>query len=167
VGELAVVGNVTQDLARRGDACGLPFWEAATADLPTMPAGPGSDVLRGGVGALTYDGMRDYLRSVGAYLYTGTRPASYTLGLIEAAMTGVPVVAMGPGNFYPPELYEAHEIVPLSAERPEDAAKVLADLLADRPLAEAVSEQQRSLAVAMFGLDRAMGDWADFLGVPL
>ena len=32
---------------------------------------------------------------------TGTRPASYTLGLIEAMMTGIPVVSM------PPSLVEA------------------------------------------------------------
>ena len=89
-----VVGNLTQHLAQRGTACGYPFWAEVTADLPVRPAGPGSDAI-GGIGELTYEQVRAYLRRIRAYLYTGTVPASYTLGLIEAMMTGVPIVSIG------------------------------------------------------------------------
>src|SRR5207344_2678522 len=105
-GQERVVGNITQDMAKRGDACGLSFWDEATHLLPTKPAGPGSEALIGGIGQLTYDEMRDYLRRIRVYLYTGTRPASYTLGLIEAMMTGTPVLCIGPGAFQPPQLLE-------------------------------------------------------------
>ena len=90
-----VVGNVTQNMAERADACGLAFWQGSTAGLPVRPAGPGSQRI-GGTGPLSYEQMREYLRAIRCYLYTGTRPASYTLGLIEALMTGVPVVSIGP-----------------------------------------------------------------------
>jgi len=113
-GEDAVIGNITQDMPGRGEYCGLPFWLAATAGLPAKPAGPGSERLPGGIGALDYDEMRAYLRRCRAYLYTGTQPASYTLGLIEAMMTGVPVVSIGPEHMrifpYGPELFEGHAI---------------------------------------------------------
>jgi hypothetical protein len=58
--------------------------------------------------------MRATLRRARAYLYTGTQPASYTLGLIEAMMTGVPVVSIGPSWMrvfpYGHELFEGHEL---------------------------------------------------------
>jgi glycosyltransferase involved in cell wall biosynthesis len=77
--------------------------------------GPGSEDI-GGPGALTYDEMRGWLRRARVYLYTGTQPASYTLGLIEAMMTGIPVVSIGPSWMdvfpYGPDLFEGHELVP-------------------------------------------------------
>ena len=63
-GQERVVGNITQDMAKRGDACGLSYWDEATKLLPTKPAGPGSEALIGGIGQLTYDEMRDYLRRI-------------------------------------------------------------------------------------------------------
>jgi hypothetical protein len=78
--------------------------------LPRTFAGPHSEKI-GGLGALPYDEMRDYLRRIRAYLYTGTQPASYTLGLIEAMMTGVPVVSIGPDHMtWQRDLFEGHEI---------------------------------------------------------
>jgi hypothetical protein len=51
-GEEAVVGNVTQNMAGRGEFCGLTFWLDATQGLPAKPAGPSSELLPGGIGAL-------------------------------------------------------------------------------------------------------------------
>jgi hypothetical protein len=99
-GHWPVVGNVSQHAPEphgRDDALNWRFWEEATQGLPRTFAGPHSEKI-GGLGALPYDEMRDYLRRIRAYLYTGTQPASYTLGLIEAMMTGVPVVSIGPST---------------------------------------------------------------------
>ena len=101
---------MTQNMIGRPEFCGLQFWLDATKGLPAKPAGPGSERLPGGIGALGYDEMRQYLRSIRAYLYTGTQPASYTLGLIEAMMTGVPVVSIDASKMWTPELFEAQEI---------------------------------------------------------
>src|SRR5438552_11850672 len=112
IGDDVVVGNVTQNMVERGDACGLSFWQEATAELPTKPAGPGSEKLPGGVGTLIYDEMREYLRHLRTYLYTGTTPASYTLGLIEAMLSGVPVVSIGSEAWAgPADLFEGAEFV--------------------------------------------------------
>jgi hypothetical protein len=87
--------------------------------LPVKPAGLQSEVLPGGLGALTYPEMVEYLRHIRAYLYTGTQPASYTLALIEAMMTGVPVVSIGPGYMWVPDLFEGHELA-RSGDPPRD-----------------------------------------------
>jgi hypothetical protein len=106
--------------------CGLGFWLAATEGLPAKPAGPGSEQLRGGIGALSYDGMREYLRHLRVYLYTGTTPASYTLGLIEAMLSGVPVVSLsGKAWAGPDELFEGDAIVK-GWDTPAEAAKTQA-----------------------------------------
>src|SRR6185369_16408105 len=93
VGDYEVVGNITQHMKQRGDACGYRDWVTFTDGLPTAPAGPGSDEMgeMGGLGSLDYPVMLAYLRHVRAYLYTGTHPASYTLGLMEEMLSGVPV----------------------------------------------------------------------------
>ena len=145
-GEDAVVGNVTQDMPGRGDACGYPFWMEATVGLDVRPSGPGSERMTGGIGPLSYDAMRQYLRSVRAYLYTGTRPASYTLGLIEAMMTGTPVVSMGAKAFGSP-LFEGDDITRLSFDDPASARSMLRDLIADRDWAAHISHDQRLRAV--------------------
>jgi hypothetical protein len=167
VGDNIVVGNITQHMAQRGDACGYGFWEAATEGLPVAPAGPGSEVLRGGIGQLSYDEMLDYLRHLRVYLYTGTRPASYTLGLIEAMLSGVPVVSIGAkawGESWGGEdLFEAHEFANVWAPTIEATRTALRDLLRFDERAANASRATREMAIAYFGIDRIGKRWQDFL----
>ena len=165
------IGNVTQDMRGRGAWCGWDFWEAATDGLPVYPAGPKSEQW-GGAGALSYDGLKEYLRNIGAYLYTGTFPASYTLGLIEALMTGVPVVAAGPGRWehgfralpYGYKLYEAHDLAPLWSQTPDGAARELAHLINEPAYAKKIGDAGREVAKAIFGKDVIAAQWKEFLG---
>lgn len=163
-----VVGNLTQHMAQRGDACGYRFWMDATGGLPVEPAGPGSEVLYGGIGALPYDKMAGYLQRVRSYLYTGTTPASYTLGLIEAMMTGTPVVSIGPRawgmEWGGAELFEGHELAMPGFDDPRQARNALISLLTDRVLAEELSRSQREFAEATFGMDVIGPQWQAFLG---
>ena len=184
VGDMEVVGNVTQDLLNRGDACGYSFWCLATEGLPTAPAGKGSELLPGGLGALSYEGMLDYLRHIRAYLYMGTTPASYTLGLIEAMLSGVPVVSIGAKawgqGWHGSRLFEAAVDVPL-AERyegevirsivsedacfdsPEAARQALRWLIEYPDKAANISQAQRARAVALFGIETVGAQWQEFL----
>jgi len=170
-GEHQVVGNITQNMRARHAWTGLQWFEAAVAGLPTQPAGPGSEELDG-IGALGYDEMKAYLRRIGAYLYTGTFPASYTLGFIEAMMTGVPIVAAGPKRWqevfaalpYGHLLYEAHELAVLSSNEPWQAGMMLRRLLRDPEWAKAVSVKQQEVAEALFGKANIAARWKEFLG---
>lgn len=173
------VANVTQDMAKRGDACGLGFWLAATEGLPTRPAGPGSEELRGGVGSMPYPAMLEYLRRSRAYLYTGTRPASYTLGLIEAMLSGVPVVSIGSrawgAEWGGEDLFEvdglSHEnrLEPaiLAKDRcfddPAQAKAALRTILDYPDKAANISRGQRSRAIELFGIDTIGAQWKAFL----
>ena len=164
-GDREVVGNVTQDMAKRAEACGLRYWMTATRGLPALPAGPGSGALRG-VGELDYEAMREYLRSIRAYLYTGTRPASYTLGLIEAMMTGVPVVSIGPQAFGIPDIFEGHTITGWWFDDPEKAGRALARLLESTDVAQERSGVVRARAIDLFGRDAIAAQWRAYLGEP-
>lgn len=162
----AYVANVTQDMAGRGEHCGLTFWIRATAGLPAMPAGPKSLALPGGVGALPVETMHAYLANAAAYLYVGTVPASYTLGLIEALMVGVPIVSIGPGAWMGPDrLFEGHELAFASYDRPEDASVALRTLITEPELAAKASAHSRDLS-RLFDVGPIGQQWVDLLGAP-
>lgn len=173
LGDDPVVGNITQDMAGRGDHCGLSFWLNATDGLPVRPAGKGSEVLPGGAGELTYPGMLDYLRHLRTYLYTGTRPASYTLGLIEAMLSGIPVVSIDAaswGNEWGgADLYEGSLLtfqhVENGARGGGDPASVARSTLLtylDHPNVMA-SGIMRERAIKLFGIETISAQWAEFL----
>ncbi len=165
IGDDVAVGNVTQHMVERGDATGYRFWLAATEGLPVRPAGPGSEQLRGGVGSLGYAEMLDYLRHLRAYLYTGTVAAPYTLGLIEAMLSGVPVVSIGPNAWAgPPALFEGWDIAGENSDDPTNVAERLSCYLEDADLAGLAGEQDRAMALALFDVARVGEQWRRFLG---
>jgi glycosyltransferase involved in cell wall biosynthesis len=154
-------------MVQRGDATGYGFWQTATNGLPVRPAGPGSEALRDGVGQFSYEGMLGYLRHLRAYLYTGTRPASYTLGLIEAMMSGTPILSIGRhawgDDWGGADLFEGDEIVPPGFDDPKQAHTFLRNLLTDHTLASELSASLHTRAVEMFGIETIGAQWKAFL----
>jgi hypothetical protein len=175
-GEHEFVANLTQDLVQRGDSCGYSFWQAATDGLLTLPAGKGSEAIDG-LGILSYQAMLDYLSFARAYLYTGTRPASYTLGLIEAMLSGVPVIGIGAhawgDDWGGADLFEAatsdlREMPGILAhdqtfDDPAKANKALRALLDYPDKAAVISKAQRARAIELFGIDTIGAQWREFL----
>jgi len=162
-GDDLVVGNVTQHMLQRAEATGYDFWRHATAGLPTKAAGPGSDLI-GGIGALDYPDMLEYLRHLRAYLYTGTQPASYTLGLIEAMLSGVPVVSIPKSYMRMPGLFEGDELATDSSLSAAEARAILALYLRDEHAAQNASHLTQDRAVRLFGMDTIGPRWLAFLG---
>lgn len=163
---LPYVANVTQDMAGRGEHCGLTYWIRATTGLTAMPAGPKSMALPGGVGALPLSTMLAYLANAGAYLYTGTVPASYTLGLIEALAVGVPIVSIGAGAWQGPDrLFEGHELSGASFDNPDDARWALRAILDSRDAAAEFSAMSLERA-RLFDVGPIGQQWRDLLGAP-
>jgi hypothetical protein len=169
-GERQIVTHVSQDLVRRHPWTNAQFFFEATVGLPFEVVGPGSEGVRGGlgVGPVSYDDMRERLRTARAYLYTGTQPASYTLGLVEALVTGIPVVSIGPSHMqifpYGHDLFEGHELAPRAFDDPDDAWHELRTLLASGYYCGAVSAAQRDDAVGVFGVEAVGKAWKSFLG---
>ncbi len=167
IGDERVVGNVTQNLDTRGDHCGLSFWNEATAGLPVKLAGLGSERM-GGTGRLSFEGITDYLRHIRVYLYMGTQPASYTLALMEALLTGTPTVSIGPADMWLPALFEGHELAPWMVDTAATAREVLPYFLTKpQDMAERESAVIREQAAATFGYDAIGPQWLDFLGAPV
>ena len=172
IGDVQAVTNVTQSMVERAGFCNLEYYTAATKGLPTMPGGDGSERLPGGLGVLSLERMQALLRHSRAYLYTGTIPASYTLGLIEAAMTGIPIVSIGPLMFgapamhlgYVDQLFEGHEFAWQWSENPAEAHRILKRLLDDAQERAEASEWQRKTAIGMFGKGVVGAAWKEFLG---
>lgn len=166
-GERECIINITQHLAQRDPWTNYGFWRAATAGLPAEVLGPGSEEI-GGLGQMSYEVMKDALRIARCYLYTGTQPASYTLGLLEALMTGIPVVSIGSAHMnvfpYGDDLFEGLDITRLGSNDPSECRKLLRGLLADHELAKRVSQHQQFRARQTFGIEPVGRAWANFLG---
>ncbi len=162
-----VVINVTQHLQARHPYTNYAFWDEATRGLTRMALGPGSET-HGGTGSLSEDEMKGWLKKARAYLYTGTQPASYTLGLIEAMMTGIPVISIGPSHMrvfpYGPDLFEGHEIAISYADDPARARDMLMHLLENRGLAHEASRRTRERALQLFGKETIAKQWREYLG---
>jgi hypothetical protein len=166
-GEEPVVINITQHLRQRDPYTNWGFWEEATKGLNRLAAGPGSEAI-GGPGELTYSQMQNLLRVSRVYCYTGTQPASYTLGLIEAMMTGCPVVSIGPSHMrifpYGPDMFEGYELAGFGSDDPADARSDVQAMLTDHKAAAAIGEVQQQRAIDLFGIDSIRAQWAQYLG---
>lgn len=169
-GDDARVINIAQHLRQRDPFTNWRFWDSATRDLPRLAIGPGSEVI-GGTGPVSPEEMADALHTARAFLFCGSQPASYTLALIEALHAGIPVVSIGPSWMRVPydghdasELFEGHELAPLSADDPNDAFHLLRRLLADKDWAKVVSAQSRAIARDVFDRDRVGAEWKAYLG---
>ena len=169
-GEDEVVITLGQNLRQREPYTNWSFWDSATRGLPRLPIGPGSEVI-GGLGSIDYEDMRQRLLSSRAFLFTGTQPASYTLGLIEAMHAGIPTISIGPswmridyGGHSARDLFEAHELAPLWNDDPNVVRHLIRQLLLDPDYAQEVSDITRRLARETFDRDTVGAQWKAYLG---
>jgi glycosyltransferase involved in cell wall biosynthesis len=162
---------ITQNPVERQAHVGTGWMLEVLKDLPHRIIGPQTEVI-GGEGKVSPSELIEAMRSARVMLYTGTIPASYTLGLIEAMMTGTPVVAIGPQAWswaarqqypYASRLYEGHAIAPLFADNPSEARTMLQELLNDADHAAHVGAIGRERAITLFGKDRVYKAWDDWL----
>lgn len=169
IGDDPIVINIAQhDRVPHGrdEFLNWSFWERATARLNAHFYGPNSELIGGG-GELAFYGMQLQLRHARAYLYTGTQPASYTLGLIEAMMTGIPTFSIGPMQMVLPTLFEAHEITDFWSDNTVAAHKRIGELLVDDDAARAMSKIQRAEAIRLFSVENVGPQWMALLGTPV
>lgn len=164
--------QVSQHLRQREPFTNWSFWDSATRDLPRLPIGPGSEVI-GGPGALPWPEIQQRLLDSRAFLFTGSQPASYTLGFVEAMHAGIPTLSIGSAwmrveydDTDARELFEGHELAPLWADDPATAHHILRRLLNDDAYAADVSRVTRALAREHFNRETVGAQWRAFLGAP-
>lgn len=173
-GDTPRVINFTQSLKQRGEFCGYKPTMAALAGFDAKVYGPGNDDLGDlSGGLLTNDEQLEAFRKNRVYFYHGTYPASYTLSFIEAMMTGIPMVCVGPsiGNgpmFAGQRTYEIPDMITNGVNGfVSDDVEVLRDsikqLIEQPELARKISAAGRELAIELFGKDKIKQEWENFL----
>lgn len=174
-GDKVEVVNFTQSLKERAEFTGYKLIEQTFQGLPAKVYGPNNDdlgPLNGGL--LTYAQQIQAFQQSRAFFYHGTYPASYTLSFIEAMMTGIPIVAVGPrhGNsemFQFQKTYEIPDIIQsgINGFVSDDRAELrdcVERLLRDYGLAKSISAFGRARAIELFGKAKIKAQWKEFLG---
>jgi hypothetical protein len=166
-----------QDMKHRGEFCNYDAFCQIVKGFNAHVYGPKNEnsyELNGGF--LTYPDMRQKMRDGRVYVYTGTQPASYVLNLMEAMMTGIPIVAIGPkhatslnrSNGINGDLYEVQDIIQNGVNGfISDDIGVLRErvqlLLDDHNLARRIGEMGRQKAIELFGKQVIKSKWAEYL----
>ena len=162
-----------QHMKQRDSACNYSLFEEATRPFPRHLFGPGNEGLDWTTGKVPYETLQEEMRNNRVYFYTGTYPASYTLNFMEAWMTGIPIVAIGPekGNaawWRDHDLYEIHHLIQhgvngfVSDSIPE-LQSCIRGLLKNPVAAKDISEAGRKEAIRHFGKDMIMEAWRKYL----
>lgn len=164
-----------QSMKQRDQACNFSLFEAVTAPFPRHLFGPGNDQLQvpWASGQIPFEKLQEEMRLNRCYFYTGTHPASYTLNFMEALMSGMPIVAIGPewGNakYFPNhDLYEIPDLIQngVNGFVSNDSSELINNihfLLNDHYFAQQISIQARKTAIALFGKEKISKEWQNFL----
>lgn len=148
-GDREMVLTVCNEITRGGgQACHPDFYKEATNGLPRLLVGKNNRFFGDFTARVPYWMLKELYRDCRAYLYVGTEPATYTLNLIEAMMTGMPVVAYDNGK-------SMKEIAPFASKDPDEIYEVLKSILAGRTNEFC----DRPKAISLFGKKRALETW--------
>lgn len=172
-GEEPYVINFTQHMQQRGSACGWDVFNRVTNGLPRKLFGPGNNQSGFGMGRVPHTQQLEALKKNRVYFYTGTQPASYTLNFIEAFMTGIPLVAVGPkygdaSIWRDHQLYEIHHLIKdgvngFVSDNENILRRRIQMLLNDQGIAKVIGEAGRKEAIRHFGKDHIKASWKAFL----
>jgi len=172
-GAIPRVITLGQSMTKRDPFCGWSIFNQVTFGFRRKLYGPHNEEAgKDNGGFLTYDRLKRVLRDNRCYFYTGTMPACYTLNFIEAFMTGIPIVAIGPqrGNapFLPGQFtYEIPFIIQNGvngfwSDDLEQLRKFVKLLLDRHDVAQEISKNARKTAIDLFGKEKIKQQWIDF-----
>jgi len=173
-GEKKRVVTFAQNMKSRDVACNYSLFEQVTRPFDRHLFGPGNEGQDWTSGAVPYEQLKEEMRTNRVYFYTGTHPASYTLNFMEAWMTGIPIVAIGPqhGNaahLQNHQLYEVPDLIQngfngFVSDDPVQLQKIIQVLLTNDELAAKVSKNGRDSAIRHFNKDMISASWKEYLG---
>ncbi|MCL4483403.1 MAG: hypothetical protein M1445_12485 [Bacteroidetes bacterium] len=173
VGSDKKVITFMQDVPNRRTFLNFDAFKTATEGVSRKLFGPDNQSV-GEVpvgGSLKYDEMKLELKKSRVFFYGGTQPASYTLSFIEALMTGIPVISVGPnlGNsIFKLDLFEINHIIKngqhgFVLDDPKELAFYINELIKDDNLAFQISQEGRQRAIDTFGKNLIKSQWDSFL----
>ena len=172
VGNKLNVITINQMMKQRGIDCNYNLFHSVCKGLPVKLFGPNNEGVPENAGMVTYEQMKNEMRENRVFFYTGTRIPSYTLGFIEAFMTGIPIVSVSEihGNhpLYQQRTFEIHEMIEHGKEgfvsdNPSELNLYLQELLNNHDLAKRISENARNKAIQLFGKENIKKQWKKYL----
>jgi hypothetical protein len=166
--------SFAQSMKQRDVACNFSFFEEVTRPYERHLFGPGNeDIGSWTTGRVPYERLKQEMRDNRVYFYTGTHPASYTLNFMEAWMTGIPIVAVGPkhGNadYFPGHnLYEIPELIEngvngFVSDNVQELRSYITSLMTFDSVASSISKVGRASAIHHFGKEMIKESWRAFL----
>lgn len=168
-GNVASVMTACQSIDRDGECCNPTAYIQATEGVPHVLYGPGNENFLAKTstvspGPLPFEEFKRKFQEHRAYLYVGTRPASYTLNFIEAWMTGCPVVSLGP-SFNTHEVCQLidHGVNGFFSDDTSEVRGILKDLLENPDVAARIGQAARKKAIGLFGIETIRRQWHDFM----
>lgn len=170
-GETKKVITFCQSMRQRGDTCNYHAFRKLTRDVDRHLYGPGNDSKDWMHGAVTDEEQKEILRSASIYISCNTKPASYTLGFMEAWLTGIPIVALS-DKFQEPygSLYEVPSLIEhghsgFIVDEITQGRRLLQELIEDRQKLENVSKNGRKKAQLIFGEKQGLEQWNEMLSI--
>lgn len=174
--------TICQAMKERRTHCCYDIFMQITEPFDRALFGPkNEDAGEVAKGTLSFDELKAELRSNRAYFAPGTHPASYTLNFIEAWMTGIPVLAVGPYHGNAPFhsrpakvgdpdhncLYEVPDLIMhghsgFCTDHLAELQDAIKQLLDNYDLARQISTTGRRMAIAHFGKEGIKQQWSDF-----
>ena len=171
------VMNMTQSLKARSGFCHFDDIMQITSGFPHLIYGSGNDNLGpANGGELPYDLLKGALRDNRTFVYGGTWPSPYTLSLIEAMMTGIPVVSIGTKlaeelnavapvdryHFFDIPNFIENGVNGFVSDDIQELRKDLDLLLTDSLLAKKIGDAGRETAIKLFGKEKICANWENF-----
>lgn len=167
--------NITQSLLGRRQFCHYDSIMQVGEGFPFLVYGSGNTDLGGlNGGELSYEYMKGALRDNRVFIYGGTFPSPYTLALIDALYTGIPVVALGQQlaeNIVPEvdriHYYELPDIIVndqngFISDNINELRDAVHNLLEDQELAKKIGQEGRKTAQRLFGREKIKQEWENF-----
>lgn len=157
-GELARGIVVINNLDRRGRRMGPDLYDAMRRQVPLDLIGMGNESLDG-LGEVPNMEVAAFMARY-RFFFSPIRYTSLGLSLVEAMLTGTPVVGVAATEL--PAVIRNGENGYVDT-RPERLVDVMRELLADPELARRWGEQGRRDALARFSMERFVNDWSSLL----
>lgn len=170
----ALYGNLKHGghVPSRGDHMNLEEFKRIVEGFDWKVFGPDNeDAEEHNGGQLPLEDLKAMLKFSRAFISLGTRPASYTLGFMEAMCLGIPIIAIGPkmaNHLYGIETYEVHEIIGTPGEAGfwsddlDELREFCRALLEDQGLAKTVGAKGRERAISYFAKEPIKEQWRVF-----
>lgn len=165
--------NTSQTLKGRRDFCHYDFIMDSGNGFPFKVYGTGNEDLgEFNGGEMPFDLLKGQMRDARVFLYGGTWPASYTLGFIEAWMTGIPIVSINKELWMHRDhpdvnVFEVPKLIQTGdngfiARDVLDAKVIIQKLLDDHEYARAIGAAGREKAISLFGKVHIKDQWKNF-----